>query len=55
MIRDDADHYAHTVVNMPPTEIVCKCGARFTGDDPIAQIKAHIESATRRSGTESVE
>lgn len=42
---DDSAHYTVQVVNMPPTEIVCKCGARFVGGDVIAKQKAHMEQA----------
>lgn len=37
------EHYAVKVVDMPPTAITCKCGQVFNGDDPIAEIKAHME------------
>lgn len=36
-------HYAVKVINMPPTSITCKCGQVFTGDNPIAEIKTHME------------
>lgn len=47
MATVDADHYAERVTNMPPTEIVCKCGERFVGGDVIAKQKAHMEEKNR--------
>jgi hypothetical protein len=41
--EDPRAHYAVRVTDMPPTEIACKCGQVFTGDDPIGQIKAHMD------------
>jgi hypothetical protein len=41
---DPRPHYAVKVVDLPPTEIVCKCGERFTGTDPITQIGAHMDA-----------
>jgi hypothetical protein len=37
------DHYVIEVENLPPTKIVCHCGEVFTGDDPIDQIKTHMQ------------
>lgn len=39
------DHYIIEVTNMPPTEIICKCGARFVGGDVIAKQKQHQTEA----------
>ena len=41
---DPRPHYAVKVVDLPPTLIVCKCGERFTGADPIAEIAAHMDA-----------
>jgi hypothetical protein len=41
---DPRAHYAVRVTDLPPTEIVCKCGETFTGDDPIGQVKAHMDA-----------
>jgi hypothetical protein len=41
---DPRAHYAVKVVDMPPAEIVCRCGERFDGDDPIGQITAHMDA-----------
>lgn len=41
--EDPRAHYAVLVVDMPPTEIKCKCGERFWDDDPIGQMKAHMD------------
>jgi hypothetical protein len=43
MTDDPRPHYAVKVVNIPPTLIVCKCGERFEGTDPIGAIAAHME------------
>jgi hypothetical protein len=37
------DHYVVEAENLPPTKVVCKCGEVFTGDDPIMQIKDHMQ------------
>lgn len=37
-------HYIVQITNLPPTEIVCKCGALFTGADPTTEIKEHIKN-----------
>jgi hypothetical protein len=37
------DHYAVKVVDMPPTEVTCKCGEIFTGDNPLSEMAAHME------------
>lgn len=42
MDEDPREHYAVKVIDIPPTEIVCKCGQTFTGDDPLGQIKTHM-------------
>lgn len=41
--EDPREHYAVLVVDLPPTEIKCKCGERFWDDDPIGQMKAHMD------------
>lgn len=41
---DDAEHFAVQVTNMPPTEIVCKCGERFAHGDVLTDMKAHVEA-----------
>lgn len=43
MATETRAHYAERVTNMPPTEIVCKCGERFVGGDVIAKQKAHMD------------
>lgn len=43
MASDPRAHYAERVTNMPPTEIVCKCGERFVGGDVIAKQKQHMD------------
>lgn len=43
MSEDPRAHYAMRVVDIPPTEIECKCGQVFTGDDPLGQMKAHMD------------
>jgi len=48
--RDDAlddprPHYAVKVVDFPPRSITCRCGDVFSGDDPVAQIKDHMQEA----------
>ena len=43
MTDDPRAHYAAEVTDLPPTRIVCKCGAVFTGWDPITQIGAHMD------------
>ena len=40
--EDPRPHYAVKVTDLPPTEIVCKCGETFTGADPIGQMRAHM-------------
>lgn len=47
MATDPRAHYAERVTNMPPTEIVCKCGQRFVGGDVIAKQLAHMEEGNR--------
>jgi hypothetical protein len=44
VIDDPRPHYAIQVTNMPPTEIVCKCGARWVGGDVITNLKAHMDA-----------
>jgi hypothetical protein len=39
---DPRPHYAVKVTDLPPSEIVCRCGERFTGADPIEQIAGHM-------------
>jgi hypothetical protein len=36
---------AHYMVSevLAPTEVTCKCGETFTGDDPLAAIQSHID------------
>ena len=41
--NDPRGHYAVYVENLPPTEIRCKCGERFTGGDVLAAMKAHMD------------
>jgi hypothetical protein len=41
--EDPRPHYAVKVTNLPPSEIVCKCGEVFTGTDPLGQILAHMK------------
>ena len=41
---DTRGHFAVQVTDLPPTEIVCKCGARFVGGDVIAKQKAHMDA-----------
>jgi len=41
---DSRAHYAVQVTNMPPTEIVCKCGERFVSGDVIGRMKAHMDA-----------
>lgn len=36
------EHFAAKVTDLPPTEIVCRCGKVFNGDDPIQEIKTHM-------------
>ncbi len=40
--EDPRPHYAVQVTNMPPTEIVCKCGERFVGGDVLAKMRDHM-------------
>jgi hypothetical protein len=47
---DDRPHYAVKVTDLPPTEIVCKCGRVFDGADPIGQIAAHMETLNPAGG-----
>jgi hypothetical protein len=42
--RENRPHFAVQVTDLPPTEIVCNCGARFVGGDVIAKQKAHMEA-----------
>lgn len=48
MTKQSDAHYAVQVTNMPPTEIICKCGARFVGGDVIQKQKDHMD--TERPG-----
>jgi hypothetical protein len=41
--EDPRPHYAVKVTDLPPTEIVCRCGVVFDGADPIAQIGEHMD------------
>ncbi|HSS11893.1 MAG TPA: hypothetical protein VLL25_18540 [Acidimicrobiales bacterium] len=45
---DTRAHYAVQVTNMPPTEIVCKCGARFVAGDVIRKMKTHMDAENDR-------
>lgn len=40
---DPRMHYAVHVTNLPPTEIICKCGERFVGGDVTAKQKKHMD------------
>ena len=44
MTGDTRLHYAVKVVDMPPTSITCKCGQVFDGDNPIGQVRDHMEA-----------
>jgi hypothetical protein len=46
---DSRAHYAEKVTNLPPTEIVCKCGERFVGGDVIEKMRAHMEASPNDS------
>jgi hypothetical protein len=47
---DPRAHYAVKVTDLPPTEIVCRCGQRFDGDDPIRQIADHMDALNDQPG-----
>jgi hypothetical protein len=42
-VDPDAEHYVVQATNMPPTELVCKCGEIMTGDDCLDRMVAHID------------
>lgn len=44
VIDPNMPHYVKQVTNMPPTEIVCKCGAIFTGPRCIDLVTAHVHA-----------
>lgn len=44
MTQDPRAHYAVRVDDLPPTSVWCKCGDVFTGDDPLASMKTHMDA-----------
>lgn len=36
-------HYAAIVESLPPTKIVCACGAEFTGKNLMMEMEAHVD------------
>jgi hypothetical protein len=41
---DARAHYGVKVTDMPPSAIECVCGQRFTGPDPIRQMRDHMDA-----------
>jgi len=41
---DPREHYAVMVTDLPPTEVVCRCGERFDEGDVLAALKAHMDA-----------
>lgn len=37
-------HFLVKMADMPPTEVVCFCGVVFDGDDPLGDLKNHMEA-----------
>ena len=37
-------HFLVRMTDMPPTEVVCKCGVTFDGPEPLEDLKRHMEA-----------
>jgi hypothetical protein len=43
------NHYIIQVTNLPPTELVCHCGALFQGPDCLEQMTTHTRFWNERA------
>lgn len=41
---EEQKHFLVKMADMPPTEVVCFCGVVFDGDDPLGDLKSHMEA-----------
>jgi hypothetical protein len=40
-MTSDLEHVVIRVTNLPPTELLCACGARFVGPDCLDRMEEH--------------